>query len=30
MFQAASDDDMEAYSDTVTCFIRKWVDKINH
>ncbi len=30
MFQAASDDDMEAYSDMVTCFIRKWVDKINH
>ncbi len=23
MFRAASDDDIEAYSDTVTCFIRK-------
>ncbi len=28
MFQAASDDDIEAYSDTVTCFIRKCVEDI--
>ncbi len=26
MFRAASDDDIEAYSDTVTCFIRKCID----
>ncbi len=28
MFRAASDDDIEAYSDTVTCFIRKCVDDV--
>ncbi len=28
MFQAASDDDIEAYSDTVTCFIRKCVEDV--
>ncbi len=28
MFQAASDDDIEAYSDTVTCFIRKCIDDV--
>ncbi len=26
MFRAASDDDIEAYSDTFTCFIRKCID----
>ncbi len=26
MFRAASDDDIEAYSDSVTCFIRKCID----
>ncbi len=28
MFWAASDDDIEAYSDTVTCFIRKCIDDV--
>ncbi len=28
MFWAASDDDIEAYSDTVTCFIRKCIEDI--
>ncbi len=28
MFRAASDDDIEAYSDTVTCFIRKCIDYV--
>ncbi len=28
MFWAASDDDIEAYSDTVTCFIKKWVEEV--
>ncbi len=28
MFQAASEDDIEAYSDTVTCFIRKCIDDV--
>ncbi len=28
MFRAASDDDIEAYSDTVTCFIRKCVEDV--
>ncbi len=28
MFQAASDDDIEAYSDSVTCFIRKCVEDV--
>ncbi len=28
MFQAASDDDIEAYSDTVTCFIRKCLEDV--
>ncbi len=28
MFRAASDDDIEAYSDTVTCFIRKCIEDI--
>ncbi len=28
MFRAASDDDIEAYSDTVTCFIRKCKDDV--
>ncbi len=28
MFQAASDDDIEAYSDTVTCFIRKCIEDV--
>ncbi len=28
MFQAASDDDIEAYSETVTCFIRKCIEDI--
>ncbi len=28
MFWAASDDDIEAYSDTVTCFIRKCVEDV--
>ncbi len=28
MFRAASDDDIEAYSDTVTCFIRKCIDDV--
>ncbi len=28
MFRAASDDDIEAYSDTVTCFIRKCIDDL--
>ncbi len=28
MFRAASDGDIEAYSDTVTCFIRKCVEDL--
>ncbi len=28
MFRAASDDDIEAYSDSVTCFIRKCIDVV--
>ncbi len=28
MCRAASDDDIEAYSDTVTCFIRKCVEDV--
>ncbi len=28
MFQAASDDDIEAYSDSVTCFIRKCIEDV--
>ncbi len=28
MFRAASEDDIEAYSDTVTCFIRKCIDDV--
>ncbi len=28
MFRAASDDDIEAYSDSVTCFIRKCVENV--
>ncbi len=28
MFGAASDDDIEAYSDTVTCFIRKCIEDV--
>ncbi len=28
MFRAASDDDIEVYSDTVTCFIRKCVEDV--
>ncbi len=28
MFRAASEDDIEAYSDTVTCFIRKCTDDV--
>ncbi len=28
MFRAASDDDIEAYLDTVTCFIRKCIDDV--
>ncbi len=28
MFRAASDDDIEAYSDTVTCFIRKCIKDV--
>ncbi len=28
MFRAASDDDIEAYSETVTCFIRKCVEDV--
>ncbi len=28
MFRAASEDDIEAYSDTVTCFIRKCIDVV--
>ncbi len=28
MFRAVSDDDIEAYSDTVTCFIRKCIDDV--
>ncbi len=28
MFRAASDDDIEAYSDTVTCFTRKCIDDV--
>ncbi len=28
MFRAASDDDIEAYSDSVTCFIRKCIDDV--
>ncbi len=28
MFRAAFDDDIEAYSDTVTCFIRKCIDDV--
>ncbi len=28
MFQAVSDDDIEAYSDTVTCFIRKCIEDV--
>ncbi len=28
MFRAASDDDTEAYSDSVTCFIRKCVEDV--
>ncbi len=28
MFRAASDDDIEAYSDTVTCFIMKCIDDV--
>ncbi len=28
MFRAVSDDNIEAYSDTVTCFIRKCVEDV--
>ncbi len=28
MFRAASDDDIEAYSDSITCFIRKCVEEV--
>ncbi len=28
MFQAASDDDIEMYSDSVTCFIRKCIEDV--
>ncbi len=28
MFRAASDDDIEAYSDTVKCFIRKCIEDV--
>ncbi len=28
MFPASSDDDIEAYSDTVTCFIRKCIEDV--
>ncbi len=28
MFRAASDDDIEVYSDMVTCFIRKCIDDV--
>ncbi len=28
MFRAASDDDIQAYSDSVTCFIRKCVEDV--
>ncbi len=28
MFWAASEDDIDAYSDTVTCFIRKCIDDV--
>ncbi len=28
MFRAASDDDIEAYSDSVTCFIRKCIEEV--
>ncbi len=28
MFRAGSDDDIEAYSDTVTCFIRKCIEDV--
>ncbi len=28
MFRAASDDDIEAYSDSVTCFIRKRIEDV--
>ncbi len=28
MFRAASDDDIEAYSDSVTCFIRKCIEDV--
>ncbi len=28
MFRAASDDDLEAYSDSVTCFIRKCIEDV--
>ncbi len=28
MFRAAPDDDIEAYSDTVTCFIRKCIEDV--
>ncbi len=28
MYRAASDDDIEAYSDTVTCFIRKCIEGV--
>jgi len=28
MFRAASDDDIEAYSDTVMCFIRKCIEDV--
>ncbi len=28
MFRAASDDDIEAYSDSVKCFIRKCIDDV--
>ncbi len=28
MFRAASEDDIEVYSDTVTCFIRKCIDDV--
>ncbi len=28
MFRAASDDDIEAYSDSVTCFISKCVEDV--
>ncbi len=28
MFRAASDDDIEAYSDSITCFIRKCIEDV--